>query len=305
MVPRSYQIATLIFAFVVSLAIVLVILWPTNPPAKVGDSVISEEQLNQRVAAISDCDSDVCFQEARRSALGQLISERWISLDIKRLGVSVADGEVERYYATALASWKDSGRQGLRPTKTSIKNQLAKDKLSMRQPVGRAAIARAAEEIDNSQPKADSSPTTVRRNLQVIFTRLKTRIQLANASLKAGQPFDQVVRKFSEAPTAKSGGYVDNVTSDALGPKAAFYFRAYPPGKTFGPVSIPGGWAIIRIVSISQNQPRYLPPKDNFEELSRLAAGRKAVDESLRTRYLKETICQSSLRTPFCGSYFK
>lgn len=295
-----------IVAIIGILALVAVLLVTIKPPApaEIAGQTISAAQIKTTPLSVyTSAPPSICQAsclDSQTDKLRVLIFNKWMTLEAKRLNVSVPQEQVQSLYNANLDTWRQS-RQGERPTLRAAYYAVLATSLSKRIPLDSRSVQNLARGLAREQPQVNATPDTVYRNLDVIKSATEADALRARVALDQGQPLSRVVRRYGLNDQGPLNYKLRNSPSGSLGSRVEQELRASPPGRLVGPIASDGYWWVIDYLSISDYGP----------DRRQLAAGvfSRASQEFrlsqlpiyLERRYKKETTCRESLFNSFCS----
>lgn len=118
-------------------------------------------------------------------------------------------------------------------------------------------LSKRAEEIYKTDPKKYSERPVYDTSHILIDTKCRTRdaafarAREALAEVKAGKPFAEIARKYSDDPSVRSnGGNLGPLTVDGLAGEYVEVMTSLKPGEVGGPVATPYGVHVIKLESM-------------------------------------------------------
>ncbi len=279
---------------------VLVLAWAAPAPAAeisnrvaavVNDEIITLWELNRRIQEVTGVNAEEIrlrdetrYQQTARIILDDLINDRIAGGKIRELGIEVrpeeVDAAVERVRRInqisqeELALTLEKRGLSLEAYREEIKGQLERSRLINREIKSRIVI-REERILDYYREKQEEFSQPAKVRLAVIFFRLEDpenadetarKLQRARdivTALQAGADFGSLAREHSQGPGAGEGGDVGFFRNSELAPKLAAVVSSLAPGEVGGPVVLPAG---VQIVKLLERQGGEVKPIEEVRE---------------------------------------
>lgn len=249
--------------------------------AVVNDEVISVDDLVSRIALLLATSGIADTPESRQRVAGhvlrQLIEETLKLQEARRAGIDVGESEIDRalidissqlglspdQLAPALAS------RGVRVQSliSQVRSEIAWAKTVAARAEGRTDVTEEDVRVRIDQLAADAGKPEYRVAeiyLGIDDPRRTTEVEaLANrlmSQLRAGVPFPNLARSFSESGSASLGGDLGWIRPEQLASELREVIAGLQPGEAFGPVRTGDGFSIILMIDARQ-----IPPIDRGE----------------------------------------
>lgn len=260
--------------------------------ANVNGEIILYSDIRNRIQSIEKIAQDnpklSIEGVSEREVLQQLIWEKLAAAEIKRLKISVTEGEVD----SAIQSIKEENhltdaqfeqallRQGqtLKSVRDSIRKQIEQNRLMDR--VLKSKIVITDEQVNAYMKtlKAPQASTRQSMRIAVIFLpagRDGKDIQAAqkqageiHSRLKSGADFGRMAREYSKGPGAQDGGDIGFVELEDLAPPIAAAVKGLKKDEISEPVVAPGGVYIAKLLD-SRVEKQELGGEDIRERIRR------------------------------------
>jgi len=243
---------------------------PFSPVAYVNDEVVSQYELDQRIALIGILAGGI----SRANALEALVEERLKQGAAARAGVSVSDADLE----AAIAEF--AARGGLEPdqliatlAEQGIPVQTLRDYVAPQILWRDFASARFASRAQVSEDEIDralaiNGPSGGLRVLMAeIFLPSRTPEELENSREIAKtftentsfQAFRDAVRRYSVAPSALKDGRLDWISVNDLPPALRGQVLAMKPGDVTAPLSTENAVGFFQLLDVAEIAGRAAP----------------------------------------------
>ena len=231
--------------------------------AQVNDDIISERDLQQRLAFIRlTGQADTTRTDIQDRLLKQLIDEKLKQQEARAADITVSDEEVQQAVKITLRQNGLKYDEVMRILKQNdlpasvIEDQIKSDLLYIR------AIKKTAG------PRADASDREVEAKLNEIKDKTGQKQYLLSEILlpvetpekdaetyglamqlvirmRDGESFEQIAREYSKAPSADKGGMVGWIGQDMMTPAVEEELSVMQPGQLSTPVKTPEGYRLI------------------------------------------------------------
>jgi hypothetical protein len=160
-----------------------------------------------------------------------------------------------------------------------------------------SSLGTTASDKTGSDSNKDGAEIDVVKYADQLPVRLDPRkargmMDQALARLRKGEPFDAVVKKFSNGPHADQGGWQARISADSLADeKTAAALRQLPEGETSGVIETDYSFRIVRVAC---RTPACSKPFEEVEESIRQAIHRESEKQALEELY-----SQTSIESPY------
>ena len=249
--------------------------------ARVGDSIISQGELDQHVdRARKDPSAPADVNRLRLIVLQQMIRQKLVEDKAASLSLAMSEDEIaeaiervknqygmksDEDFDKALAAnglTRDLLRQQLRESLLTNKLLAREVPINLTDDAIRTEYERTKEKLYPIPEKAHVAEILIRFNPSDPASRdaAKTRIDEVQAKIKGGAKFADVARETSEAPARTRGGDLGIVSKGDLTPEldAAIF-----GGDLSAPIETRDGWALL---SVTDRQPATFRPFDEVKE---------------------------------------
>ncbi len=239
--------------------------------AVVNNDVITLSELDQAaepfyqglLAQIKDpAERKIIIQRIRKKILQQLIDQRLVDQEVKRLHITVSDQEIDQFIKNfrrqqgledQKAFWNFLAAQGL--TLDEYRKQVAKQiqRIKLLQSQIRERIVVTDQEIKQYY-QTHYAQEEKRYQIAVIIIsppKAQKKLDEALALLKAGHSFAEVATKYSAFPDSGKG--LGTFSLEELSPKVRALIKKLKPGEVSPPVQIGNNWEIFKLLAIKQN----------------------------------------------------
>ncbi len=244
--------------------------------AIVNDDLITLYELNAKIKELTGLDpgdlkavDEGRYLKTRRDVVDLLINEKIASGKIRELGIHVTDKEVDAAIEKIkadnhltqedlLAELKEQGMT-YEKYRSNIRKELERVELVNFEVKSKIIILEEKiKEYYEKNKKQFTSNEKVR--LAVIVLRqedpsdpdetrsLNHKAQEILGRLKNGENFGELARKYSQGPGASEGGDMGFFKSSELNPKLREVVREMSAGEVSGPITMPSGIQIIKVL---------------------------------------------------------
>jgi peptidyl-prolyl cis-trans isomerase C len=245
---------------------------PDNAAFKIGDKVVTKDELNDRVEVLaalygvqeptSSTDKKAFRKAAAKSmAVSLLIQEEAEKRDIV-ISDKVAQDDLDKLIEAQLPEGRDGFEQFLRDSAISEKDVLEEIKRQL-------ATSRLVEDVteDVAQPDAEavrnayddnkaSMVTPEQRQLRNIVVASKSEAEQVLKAAKSGTSFTELVKTWSrDGSTRDSGGDLGVLTAAQLESDFAEAAFGVADGALFGPVQTRYGWNVGQVMRVIPSKP--------------------------------------------------
>jgi peptidyl-prolyl cis-trans isomerase SurA len=209
-------------------------------------------------------------EEFQKQLLFQLIDQKLIDLQIRRLGIQIAGEEVDKAVDRikqdqGLKSPEDFSkallREGLSESefRKKVKDQILRFKLISRE-IGSKIIIPESQMLEYFEknkskfqtvegvqmahiflPMSDKTPPEERDNL-------KKKIEEIQDRLIKGEDFAELARKFSQDSSASQGGNLGTFAIEDIDPSLRKVIFTLKPGEFSSILQSPNGWQIVKLI---------------------------------------------------------
>ncbi|HSG34466.1 MAG TPA: peptidylprolyl isomerase [Sphingomonadaceae bacterium] len=240
--------------------------------AKVNGYVITQTDINQRVALVLDANqgveiSDEELQELRMRVLRNLIDETLQIQEAAAQELEVTADEVRQTYNNVaaqngfdpeeMAEYLEMIGSSVGSLQRQIQGEMAWQRLVQRMSL---FVNVSEEEVQEVLKRLRDSQGTEEYRLAEIYLSATPETQEAVfengerivEQLRRGGSFAAYARQFSEASTAAVGGDLGWVRLGVLPSEMATVVQQMQPGQMVGPVQIPGGFTIMLLIDRRQ-----------------------------------------------------
>lgn len=278
---------------------------PNDAVAQVGDAVITKGDFERALRLSSGDGDDSPGRELENKAMETLIKDEWIRQEAEARNVTVTEAEVQ----AAVDEAKQAGLlsdKSLELAGTSEAQILPTVRRNRLRTKVTAELTEGAERIldrDIGDYYARNKAELIvdeRRDVRLVVTKTRARIDAARAALDDGQSWEAVAREYSVHPSGKQGGKVEDVRDgdDPEGLEATI-FRARER-ELSKPVEERGSWAVFVVERI---KPAYQAPlkqaRDEIRELLSNMRRQRAL-AAFTKKYKAQTMCAPGYRVPSC-----
>ena len=191
-----------------------------------------------------------------RQALQATIRRHLLAAEAGRLGVTVAESDVDARLAQVTASLGGSAalQQSLAAVgltladyRNELRAGLLAEQLGARKFPAAAVSGREVAAFYRSQRAQLTTPAAVR--LAEIVVKTRSLGQAVVDRLHKGYSFAEVARSYSmDRESADAGGVVGWVTTSSLPPQLARVLPRARPGLVVGPIHAVGGWHVLKVL---------------------------------------------------------
>jgi peptidyl-prolyl cis-trans isomerase SurA len=211
-------------------------------------------------------------EESQKQLLFQLIDQKLIDMQIKKLGVQISSEEVDKAVARIREDQKwnnpeDFARALLREGftesefKNKIKEQILRFKLISRE-IGSKIIIPENQVREYYEKNRSQFRKTEGIQLAHIFwpvpenasseewAQQKVKIEEIRSRLLRGEDFSELARKFSKDPSAAQGGNLGLFAPEEIEPLLRNIIVTLKPGEVSEVIRSPKGWQIIKLIDL-------------------------------------------------------
>jgi parvulin-like peptidyl-prolyl isomerase len=275
-------------------------------PVPKGQQKPSDEALKKQ------CKTE--YDTLKREVMQFLIQGEWVQQEAEKRGVKIKDAELQKALQDQKKQVFPNDKQYQQFLKTSgmtEKDVLFRVKLNELQQRLTQKVTQDAKNISDDDIQAYYEKNKKRfaqperRDLRVVLTKTQAKAQQAKQDLESGQPFKQVVKKYSIDEASKSQGGLLPAVSEGQQEKAfdTAIFAA-PKNKVEGPVKTQFGWYVFKVEKVTKASQQTLDEsKDTIKNLLRSQRQQKALDafvKQFREDYKDKTDCADDYRVVEC-----
>jgi foldase protein PrsA len=278
----------------------------SKTPVPKGQKKPTDDELKKQ------CKSE--YDTLKREVMQFLIQGEWVQQEAEKRGIKVKQAEIEKALEDQKKQVFPNDKQYQQFLKTSgmseedVLFRVKLNELQQRLTQDATHDAKKVSDEDISSyyeknKKRFSQPE--RRDLRVVLTKTEAKAEQAKKALESGQPFKQVVKKYSIDEASKSQGGLLPAVSEGQQEKPfdTAIFDAQK-GKVEGPVKTQFGWYVFEVEKITEASQQTLEEsKDTIQNLLRSQRQQKALDEfvkQFREDYKDETDCADDYRVVEC-----
>jgi foldase protein PrsA len=254
------------------------------------------------------------FDNLKREVMQFLIQAEWVQQEADEQEIKITDKEIQR-------ALEDQKKQAF-PNDKQYKEFLASSGMKEDDVLFRVRLSQLQQKL-TEKVTADAKKVSdadieayyeknkkrfaqpERRDLRVVLTKTEAKAQQAKRALDSGQPFKQVVKKYSIDEASKSQAGLLPAVSEGQQEKAfdEAIFSA-DRGQLEGPVKTQFGWYVFQVEKVTQASQQTLEQsKDTIRNLLRSQREQKALDEfikNFREDYKDQTDCADDFRVAEC-----
>jgi peptidyl-prolyl cis-trans isomerase SurA len=211
-------------------------------------------------------------QEIQKQLLFQLIDQKLIDLQIKRLGIQIPAEEVDKAISRIMEEQGLTGtgelaraleKEGLSEAdfRNKVKDQILRYRLVSREIGSKIIIAeeRIKEYFEKNKGQFQKQEGI---HLALIFLKAdggtppeermnqKKKMEEIRERLLKGEPFAELARKYSQDPSASAGGDLGVLSPNDLDPSLRQALTSLKTGDISQVLQTPGGWNILKVVEV-------------------------------------------------------
>ncbi len=252
--------------------------WFMIPPAQavvvdrivavVNDEVITLSELDEAAAPFyqrylqrvdNPVEKEQIIKEIRQKVLRQMIDDLLVAQEVKRLGISVSDEEIDHFIENLkkqnglsdekLAEMLSAQGLTLEEYRQQVAEQLKRIKLIQTQVRGRLVITE--EEMKAYYQKHYLSSAKTRYELAAIIIQGKgaeDRAHEAFERLRSGEDFAKVAEEYSAVKGSGQG--LGTFSLDELSPEVRRVIQKLKPGEFSPPVKVGSSWQIYFLLGV-------------------------------------------------------
>ncbi len=275
-------------------------------PAAEGQAKQSDAQLKKQ------CEQE--HEQIKREVMQFLIQAEWVQQEAEERDIDVSDKAVAKSFEDqkkqafptdkAYAAFLKSSGMTEEDILFRVKLDQLQQKLTQKVTEESKKVSDAdVEEYYEKNKKRFAQPE--RRDLLVILTKSEAKAEQAKKALEDGDPWKEVVKKYSIDEASKAqGGRLPAVAKGQQEKALDEAVFAASKGKVMGPVKTQFGWYVFQVVKITPaSQQELAESKDTIKNLLRSERQQKALDQFIkdfRERYKDETECAEDYRVAEC-----
>lgn len=254
--------------------------------ARVNSEIITQTQYEREKAQLRDelaqqysgPDLDAKVNDESKNLLRNLIDQSLMVQKAKDEDVNVETDLIKRLdeirkqdnLATIEDLQKDAEQQGVNweDFKDRIRRQLLMQEVISRDVGSRIIITREDARQYYNQHKEDFKSAGIVHLAEILVSTDKhkadeaeTRVKAAEAELKGGAKWSEVVKKYSDDPTADQAGDIGPMKTASLAPSIAAAIDKLDINQYTDPIQIRSGYLILRLLE------RFSPGIPTFEEV--------------------------------------
>ncbi|MBI5605803.1 MAG: peptidylprolyl isomerase [Deltaproteobacteria bacterium] len=210
-------------------------------------------------------------EEIKKQLLFQLIDQKLVGLQIKRLGIQISPEEVDK---TVARIKQDQGftnpddfaaalkKEGLSETefKNKVKDQILRFRLVSREIGSKIIIPepRLREFFEKNKSKFQKTEGIHLAHILLAFSantptdeiqRQKEKAEEVLEHLKKGEDFSELARKYSQDSSAAQGGDLGIFISDEIESSVREAISTLKPGEFSQVIQSPQGWQIVKLIA--------------------------------------------------------
>jgi foldase protein PrsA len=275
-------------------------------PAPEGQGKPSDSQLKKQ------CEQE--YNQLKREVMQFLIQAEWVQQEADQQGIEVSQKAVEKSLQDQKKQAFPSEKAYQEFLKTSGMSQediLFRVELDQLQQKLTQKVTEDAKNVSNAdiqeyyEKNKQRFAQPERRDLRVVLTKTEAQANRAKQALDDGDPWKQVVRRYSidEASKAQQGrlpAVAEGQQEKALD-EAVF---AAEKGRIEGPVKTQFGWYVFEVEKITPASQQSLEQsKETIKNLLRSERQQKTLDtwiKDFREEYKDQTDCAEDFRIPEC-----
>ena len=256
------------------------------------------------------------FDTLKREVMQFLIQAEWMEQEAEKQGVEIKEAELQKALEDqkkqvfpndkAYKEFLTSSGMTQEDVLFRVRLNELQDKLVKKVTQDATKVSdEDVEEYYDKNKKQFAQPE--RRDLRVVLTKTEAKAQQAKRALQSGQPFKQVVKRFSIDEASKSQNGLLPAVSEGQQEKAfdTAIFEA-EKGKVEGPVKTQFGWYVFEVEKVTKASQQTLEEsKDTIRNLLRSRRQQRALDgfvKEFREDYNDETECAEDYRVAECNN---
>ena len=242
------------------------------------------------------------FNEVRLKLLNQMIEDRLVYQEAKKLGITVNEGEVDAMVAELKSRFpsdeafeKELAGQGttLAKLREQYQRQIVVRRLHDMEI--RSQVVVSPREIEDyyaqnpsefaEEEKIKIRSVTIRKSEEtadkgIVDEAAKAKIESVDSRIKAGEAFEKLAQEFSEDANAEKGGSAGWVKKKELLPSIDEVLFQLPAGAISPVLETPAGYHLFKI---EEKKVSRIPPLEEVKEQIRGVIFRKKAQERFET----------------------
>jgi peptidyl-prolyl cis-trans isomerase SurA len=249
--------------------------------AVVNGDVILYGDLQEQVKLLTRLSPNVNLQDpeqkakAEREILTNLIRQRLVEQEVKRLKIKVGKGEVDKAFEdmkrengftdAQLEVTLSREGQSLKDFREKIRQELERARLMERAIKSKIVISdeQVNARLQSPQPEGAGKE---RRRLAVIYLQVPENADAGKSAqteklarqisgnLKEGMDFAKLAREYSQGPGAQEGGDIGYVSPDELAPEIGKAVKNLSPGGATDVIKTPGGFYLVKVLDVRKDE---------------------------------------------------
>ncbi len=239
----------------------------------INNEIITQHELDKAVSQLFPSGLETRNNDLiRRQLLEQLIDQKIIDLQVKKLGIQISQEEVDRTLArlreeqgltdsTAYTRFLEKGGMSEAAFREKIREQILRYKLISREIGSKIIISEERAKDYFEQNRAKFQKREGVRLAQIFLSvgekateeeRLhqKKKLEEIRNRLLNGDDFAALARSFSQDPSAAAGGDLGVFSEEELEPALRREISGLKPGDITPVLAAPDGWRILKMVEI-------------------------------------------------------
>ncbi len=268
------KISTLVVLLLILVSTGLVFAEVTNRiVAIVNNEIITNYELEKAFKSLQPADQEKGRQEEiKKQLLFQLIDQKLVELQIKRLGIKISSEDVEKSvarikqeqglnrpedFAAALAK----GGMSEAELRDKIKEQILRFRLVSREIGSKIVVpeAKVQEYFEKNKSKFQKTEgihlahivlTTPEKDSSDEILKQKKKAEEIWEGLKKGEDFSELARRYSQDSSAAQGGDLGFFGWDEIDPSLKTALSAMKPGEFSQVLRSPQGWQIVKLIAL-------------------------------------------------------
>ena len=251
-------------------------------PITLLDVILETASMERRLVGILSGERLVReTHKIRKEAIESIILYRLLYLEYKKKPFTIPPQEVENMLDAVAADMGDGTRATLEKQLKNLGFSTEKLKVRLREKIATEALLgylcdrkvyiTPKEVYDEYKAHPEKWGTPARISLQLLQVlrgeNAANDLQTIQKKIKAGEDFTALVKQFSNAPTAASGGFIGSMEQNKLRPEFAAALTNTAVGQIAGPVETPEAWYFIRVAE--RSPARLVPFKRVADQIER------------------------------------
>jgi foldase protein PrsA len=256
------------------------------------------------------------YDQLKKQVMQFLIQAEWVQQEAQKQGIKVSDKEVKQ-------SFEDQKKQAfpndkayqqfLKTSGMSEEDVLFRVKLDQLQQKLTQKITEKSSKVSdqdiedyyNKNKKRFAQPE--RRDLRIVLTKSEDKANQAKDAIDSGQPFKQVVKKYSIDEASKAqGGLLPSVAKGQQEKALDDAVFSAKKGELKGPVKTQFGWYVFEVQKVTPASQQSLDQsKDTIRNLLRSQRQQKTLDDwikDFRSDYRDKTTCADDYEISECDN---